>query len=437
MAKKSVRVTRLEARNFKRLHAVELTFDGAGLCVVGGANEAGKSSTLDALWAALGGQKAVPGVAVREGAKKGHATVQLDNGLTVKRTFTVSGGGSLKITDEEGRTHSSPQAILDAFVGTLSFDPLAFTRMTPAVQTQTLRDLTGLDFVDLDAERAEVYAERTGVNRSAKAARTRAEAIPADPEAPKEEVRLTDLVSKIQALEERNRVLAGRRREIETAQAAVRTANAEVARQWDIVRLAQEELTRAEVATTDAAAEVLRLEATPIPDDEDSALLRQRLETAEADNARVQRQQARAERLAEARKLETAADELTARLDAIDEEKAELLAAADMPVPGLGFDDSGVTLKGLPFSQASGAQQLRTSLAMGAAAAPELRMLLVRDGSLLDGENLAEVRAFAEEHDLQILMERVGDGEECGVIIEGGRVRGDGEEEAAGQGRLL
>ena len=96
---------------------------------------------------------------------------------------------------------------------------------------------------------------------------------------------------------------------------------------------------------------------------------------------------------------------------------------AALPVAGLTFaDDVGVKFGGVPFSQLSGAERLKVSLAMGIALNPSLRVLLIRDGSLLDEDNLKVVAEMAERHDMQVWIERVGKGEECSVVLEDGCV---------------
>ena len=116
--------------------------------------------------------------------------------------------------------------------------------------------------------------------------------------------------------------------------------------------------------------------------------------------------------------------ERTKTISEIDERKRAELAAAEFPVAGLGFDDDGVLLNDLPFSQASSAEKLRVSVAMGLAMNPRLRVLLIRDGSLLDEESLGIIQEMAEKSDAQIWIERVGEGAECQVIIEDGSIKG-------------
>ena len=158
-----MKIVKFEAENVKRLSAVEITPDGS-LVVVGGANEAGKTSVLDSIWYALGGEKAVCDKPLRNGQKKGF--VRLDLGeFVVERTFTEK-GSKLEVRSKDGFAAKSPQAILDGLCGSMAFDPLEFSRMKPRDQLATLRELVGLDFTKLDAERATAFAERTNKNRS-------------------------------------------------------------------------------------------------------------------------------------------------------------------------------------------------------------------------------------------------------------------------------
>ncbi|NIV98742.1 AAA family ATPase, partial [Candidatus Saccharibacteria bacterium] len=144
-----MKIVQLTAENVKKLKVVRIRPDGS-LVVIGGKNGQGKSSVLECIMAALGGKKHVLPEAVREGEKKGYTELDLDNGISIKRTFTKDGGGQLTITNkEEGTSYSSPQAMLDKIVGKISFDPLMFARAGEKEQLEFLRHLTGLDFSEL------------------------------------------------------------------------------------------------------------------------------------------------------------------------------------------------------------------------------------------------------------------------------------------------
>jgi hypothetical protein len=157
--------------------------------------------------------------------------------------------------------------------------------------------------------------------------------------------------------------------------------------------------------------------------DPDVAAINKRISEAESINRNVRAKKDRASREAAVLKHRKKSESLTSRLDTIDAEKSKALADAKMPIKGLSFTDQGITFDDIPFSQASSAQQLRISVAMGAALNPKLRVMLIRDGSLLDSESLALLAEMAETHDLQIWLERVSDGESVGVVIEDGAVR--------------
>jgi len=131
----------------------------------------------------------------------------------------------------------------------------------------------------------------------------------------------------------------------------------------------------------------------------------------------------RAELLSDAAKIKATADELTRQIDAIDNAKAQAMADAKWPVAGLGFSDTGVTYQGLPLEQASSAEQLRVSVAIGLAFNPKLKIILIRDGSLLDADSLALVANMAAEADGQVWLEVVGNREDCAVVIEDGSVK--------------
>ena len=82
----SVKIAALEAENVKRIKAVALTPSPTGLTIVGGNNNQGKTSVLDALAWALGGEKFRPTAAVRDGAPcPAPPESDLSNGVVVER----------------------------------------------------------------------------------------------------------------------------------------------------------------------------------------------------------------------------------------------------------------------------------------------------------------------------------------------------------------
>ncbi len=128
---------------------------------------------------------------------------------------------------------------------------------------------------------------------------------------------------------------------------------------------------------------------------------------------------------AEVKRLEAEAARRTETIERCDADKLAAIGAARMPVTGLGIDGDVVTFRGVPFSQASGAEKVRVGMAVGAALNPTLRVILVREGALLDDTSLSTMLANAAERGFQVWVETVGErdaGESVGVVIEDGRV---------------
>ena len=446
---KPLTIVELTASNVKRLRAVHIKPDGAAV-VLGGKNGQGKSSVLDAITMALGGKDLMPRVPVRKGEERGEIVVDLGE-IVVRRVITPEGGGTLTVSSREGARFPSPQAMLDKLTGQLTFDPLAFSRMAPAEQSETLRRMVGLDFTALDQERGNLYVTRADVNRDGKAMAARFATMPVHADAPASEVSSAAILAeqekatkeheaRLAKARATNEAIDAKKRASGDAEAQAQRAEAEAHHAEAFRDQTIEEINRLrallvkqedEANSKRAAAGVARAKAAKAlseaagltydsPAPIDLAPFRARLATVEATNAKVRANAARAaaEKALNEKRAESA--RLTARIDAIDREKAAAIAAAAMPVEGLGFDADGVTLDGLPFEQASQAQQLRVSVAMGFAMNPRLRVLLIRDASLLDAESLAMVAKMAEDVGGQCWMERVEQDGATTVLIEDG-----------------
>lgn len=434
----TLRIVELRAENIKRLQAVEIHPSGE-LVVIGGRNAQGKSSTLDAIEMALGGASTIPPDPIRHGARKGRVVVDLGE-LVVERTFTPK-GTTLTVTSKDGTPQKSPQALLDSLCSSIAFDPIAFARLEPKKQDEVLKRVLGLDFSELDSDRAELFAARTDTKRELKGLEARLDAMPV-PEAglPKAEQSAADILAEVEQrqaqrvenekarafvveLEREHRGLGSDLQALDRRIAELEEKLAEARSDREAVAERRDSLT--------ASIERKREEVAALVDpdlDEPKA----RLATLEATNRKVRQVQERAKLEAEAKKLTARADELTGAIEAIDEKKAAALASAKFPVEGLGFDELGPTLHGAPLEQASQAEKLRLSVAIGAALNPRLRVMLLRDGSVLDDDGMRLLAELAQAHGLQLWCERVGDRDASAIIIEDGMVRGAGD--VAGEG---
>ena len=412
------RVTELRVENFMRLTAVDITPDGT-VQVIEGANAQGKSSVLDALWYALASGNAQRGKTeiIHQGARKAKVRVTLSDGTqtaVVERTWSSNGQpGTLKLTDEHGTPYSKPREVLDSLINDRCFDPLAYANSSPADQRAGLLSVVDLPFDPdkLEAERKALYEQRTDVNRDVKRLEVQVDSLPLPaPGTPDAEVSVAGLAEQY-----RKGTLAA-----EEVKAVADT----VGRWQKRVDEIEAQLTEARANLEQAKTAHGMMTARPLPDLE---AIQAQMASAEAVNTAVR---AKAQREAAAAELATAAAEshrLTAAIEAIDERKTKALAAAAMPLPGLGFDEDGVTYQGLPFSQASGAERLRVSAAMAIAANPAVRTMIVKDGPLLDDDGMALLTDIARRNDFQVIIERVySGGERTGVLIVDGQVADDG-----------
>lgn len=397
-----MKIISLTAENVKRLRAIEIRPDET-MQVISGRNAQGKTSVLDAIWLALGGGAAARETPrpIRDGEDKASVTLDLGD-LKVTRVWKGD-KTTLTVCAADGAKYSSPQGVLDALVGRLSFDPLAFTRLSAREQRETLLDLVHLD-VDLtlvDRQRRQAFTDRTDVGRHVKALGNIPTPAPGVGETEISASALIDQISAAGAAVEKQR----------QADAWVETALARVQRIENELAAARQDLDAAELAQVNSHQDL-----------PDVAELRRELAQVEETNRCVRDNATIRARIAERDRLQEEYDSHTEHIAALDQMKAEALAAAEFPVEGLGFDDEGVTYQGVPFSQASSAEQIRVSIAMAMSLNPKLRVIRILDGSLLDSDSLALIGEMAASHDYQIWVERVADGSDMGVVIEDGAV---------------
>jgi len=436
-----MKIVRLTAENIKKLRAVEITPDGE-IVTISGKNGAGKSSVLDSIWWALSGTKHIQGEPIRKGETK--ARIRIDLGeLVVERKFTDA-GSTLSVESQEGARFPSPQKMLDALLGELSFDPLAFARMEPRKQFDELRRVSKLE-VDIDklnGLNAADYAKRTEVNRDAKAKRAQADGIAIPAEVAGEPIDEGALVDELQKAGETNTEIETRkaRRDAARKESDGKVEGAAGCR--DRAKLLREEADALDARAAGLIAEAQAIDkklddAPPLPNSVDVTELRQKIAAAKVTNKAIADRKAATERKAEltvaATVLETQSRTLTEQMEARETAKAEGIKSATMPVAGLGFGEGHVTYNGIPFDQASSAEQLRVSMSIAMAANPKLRVIRIIDGSLLDEDSLAAIGEMAKAEDFQVWIETVSSTGKVGVVIDDGAVASTPESRATEQ----
>lgn len=404
-----MQILQLVTENYRRIKAVQIDADQDGVIVVSGRNAQGKTSVLDSILAALGTIGKEITMPIREGEDRARVRVDLGE-LIVERTWR-GGHSQLKVTTAAGAQINGPAKVLATLVGKLAFDPLAFAQARPADQVRALTEVLDLD-VDLDAlerQRRTAYDDRTAANREVRALEARLNALRVPEQGlPASEVSVPSLAADYQAAVTRERRLD----ELKARREQLRVQIAETQQLLERLRANLEEV---QLRGAELAQEVRASR----PAEDIKALM----EEADETNRKVREA---AQWHAIRKELEHArshSEALTSQIESVDRDRREALERAGMPYPGLEFTTDGVTLNGIPFAQASGAERLRASVGVAMAANPNLRVIRIVDGSLLDSDGMAYLRQVAAKNEYQIWIERVADHPDgVGIYIEDGEV---------------
>lgn len=401
----NTKVIRLKAENIKKIKAIDISLDKPVIKVTG-KNAQGKSSILDSLMYALAGKKSIPEKVIREGEDKGMIELETDTGLLIQRSFTDK-NSYLKVTTKDGASYPKAQEKLSGLIGSLSFDPLEFTQYDSKKQKELLIQLTGVDTSPEDSEYTELYEERREVGIQGKTAKGELDSIE-KPESKPERIDTDVAFMQLRNFES----------ELKTVQQeAERLNNIDLK-----IQELEEELQQLQKEAGDVSRSLeKRRSEEEIQKDIDKA--NEQMTTASQVNKEVdlfERWETANEKVEKFREQYT---EMTDKLKEIESRKAEKIAAAKMPIEGLSFSEDGITYNDIPFEQLSSAEKLRVSMAMAIAMNPDLRIIRIMDGSLLDSENMAIIEEMAGSSDYTAIIEIVDESGEVGYFIEEGEVK--------------
>lgn len=419
-----MKIVKFYAENVKRLKTVEIEPSGAVVRITG-ENGNGKTSILDAIWWALKGERVIQGQPIRRGEDE--ALIRLDLGdIIVKRKFILRAEGNttttLSVEAANGAKFSSPQKMLDDLLGALTFDPLAFSRMDSKEQLKEVRAIVKLD-VDIDAldlQNAADFSKRTELTRAIKALTAQASAITFPPGLPEGKVDVSALNDQMEAAAKHNGEIETRKNNRAAVAAGITDLRERAAKARE--NAAMFERQAAEYEAKAAEDEKRLAEAPPLPEPINTAEVRMALDAAIVTNAGIVERDRGRKIAAEAAEKQKEADALTKAMEKREKQKVAAIAAAKMPIEGLAFAAGGVIYNGLPLEQASSAEQLRISTAIAMAANPSLRVLRIKDGSLLDEKSMTLLAEMANTNDFQLWIESVDSSGKIGVVIKDGEV---------------
>lgn len=438
-------VVNLEVKNLKGIIEATIDAEGMHLVEVTGTNRQGKTTVLDAIWVALRGadfgrESTLP---IRQGQKR--ASVRLDLGdIIVTRVWKTGGPklGELTLTSDKGTPIPSPQGYLDALLGRFSLNLDAFADLGAKEQVDALIALVDLPYdpYELERTRERVFGERRDAKRDLAKLEARVSALPDVPRGtPKTPIVASELVAELEGIREHNASVDAAEDHLTKVAEDVENDETEVENQTQIVQEAERALNearnglKARIATLAATRDVFEEQRQHVGtlERQDDADVRQRLATVDETNRHVAERQQQQAVVKERDDKVRSVDELDDELDRIDEQKREGLAAAQLPIEGLSFDEDGLSFHGIPWKDLSGSERVIVSASIAIAQDAGIRILRIDRGEELDRATIEQLRALATEKDYQLWVSRVTDDPAAGdVRIVAGRVADDEGDDA-------
>lgn len=413
--KMSVKINALELENVKRIKAVKIDPTQNGLTIIGGDNNQGKTSVLDSIAWALGGDKNKPSNAAREGSTIPPVLkVTLSNGIIVERKGKNS---SLKVTDPSGK--KAGQNLLNSFIEQLALDLPKFMNKTNKEKAEVLLNIIGVgeQLAVYQKQENELYQERLTVGRIADQKAKFAKEQPFFEDAPKDLVSPQDLINQQQAILAQNGENQRKREKVTQYEYQVKTLTDEVARYEPMLNQKKEELNKATYDLSVAKTDALDLL------DQSTDELEKNLAEIEETNRKVRANLDKEKAEEEAKGYNSQYENLTSQIAEVRKQKYDLLNNADLPLPELSIEDNELTYKGKKWDSMSGSDQLRVSTAIVRKLNPDCGFVLLDKLEQMDLRTLTEFNAWLEQEGLQAIATRVSTGDECSVIIEDGYVK--------------
>ena len=401
----SVKISSFEIENIKRVKAVAYEPTQNGLTVIGGRNGQGKTSVLDAIAWALGGDRFAPSAPYREGSTlPPHLKVQLSNGITVERSGKNS---SLKVIDTEG--NKGGQALLNKFIESFALNLPKFMNASNKEKADTLLRVIGVGdkLYELEDKEARLYNERHAVGRIKDQKLKFAKEMPDYADAPKELVSAADLIKQQQEILARNGENERKRQNLKTIEARYAAAEQELRRAEEAYQKLKADLTIARQSAENLV-------------DESTAELERSIAEVEEINRKVRANLDKDKAESDAAMFSEQYDALSRDIEGIRAEKYNLLNSAELPLEGLSVENRELTYKGYEWDSMSGSEQLRVAAAIIRKLNPECGFVLLDKLEQMDADTLREFSAWLENEGLQAIATRVSNGDECSIIIEDG-----------------
>jgi len=405
----SIKINKLEIENVKRVKAVKIEPSTNGLTIIGGKNNQGKTSVLDAIAWTLGGERFRPSQAAREGSTiPPNLRIVMNNGLVVERKGKNS---SLKVTDPSGQ--KAGQQLLDGFVEQLALNLPKFMEANSKEKANTLLQIIGIgpQLAELERQEKEMFNERTYIGRTADQKEKYAKEQPYFPDVPSTPISASELIRQQQEILAQN----GENQRKRECLHRLEQEYQQVTEQIQALLHKQAQL--------DTDLKIARGSAESLAD-QSTAELEQNIADIEETNRKVRANLDKDKAEEDAKEYRAQYNTLTTKIEAVRKQKADLLKGADLPLPGLSVEEGELIYNGQKWDNMSGSEQLRVSTAIVRRLNPDCGFVLLDKLEQMDLETLQEFGQWLEQEGLQAIATRVSTGDECSIIIEDGYVAG-------------
>lgn len=409
-----MKINSLEIENVKRIKAVRLEPSANGLTIIGGRNGQGKTSVLDSIAWALGGEKFRPSNAQREGALSSPVLkITMDNGLVVERKGKNS---NLVVTDPNNV--KSGQQLLNEFVTSFALDVPRFMNSSDKDKARVLLQIIGLEdqLTALDQEEQGLYNKRHALGQIADQKKKYADELTEYPNVPEQPINATELIQRQQDILRRNAENDRIRRDKDELQRVYEHQNAEIMRlEAELTKMKE---LRAQTAEKLQIAQNMAYSLV----DESTKEIEEDIANIEKTNIMIRANLEKERAYEEAEDYKRQYGELSGQIEAVRTKKIDLLNSADLPLPGLSVESGDLIYDGHKWDCMSSSEQLKVATAIVRKLNPKCEFVLMDKLEQMDLETLREFGEWIEREGLQVIATRVSTGAECSVIIEDGFV---------------
>lgn len=417
----SMKINKLEIENVKRVKAVKIEPTETGLTVIGGPNGQGKTSILDSIAWALGGDRYRPSEAHRKGSvTPPNIHITMNNGLVIERKGKNS---SLKVIDPDGQKVG--QQLLNSFVEELAIDLPKFMDSSNKEKANILLQIIGVGdkLFELEKRETEIYNNRRVIGQIADQKEKFAKEQPYYPDAPKELVSMSELINQQQTILVKNGENQSKREQATQIEFKYQQEVSQIEQVQQQITDLQNKLTDMQAVHSKTILDLETAKKSALDlHDESTEQLEESISNIEEINRKVRANFDKDKAEEDAKIQREEYGKLSNNIDGIRKEKTELLQNANLPLPGLSVDDGELIYNGQRWDNMSGAEQLRVSTAIVRKLKPECGFVLIDKLEQMDTQTLNEFGNWLEQEGLQAIATRVSTGDECSILIEDGYV---------------